>query len=126
MLGRHASLVSAGTDKQGQPKLFRLWTTFPWHLQKESSLLALHFGSVGLFIILLLLLTLLSLWPLAACIAADELEQNYTVTFGLQNGQEVQGRAECLKRSKVRPNTTATFAWSDISASADQRDLRHA
>lgn len=94
--------MSAGTDKAGQPKLFGLWSTFPWHLQKESSLLALHFGSVGLFIILLLLLGLVSLWPLGASIAADEVKQNYDMLYQPALGAAFQvGAQDCIKPSEV-------------------------
>eukprot|EP00892_Ulva_mutabilis_P004598 jgi/Ulvmu1/250/UM001_0254.1 len=86
LLGRRASLLSRGTDQNGQPKLFGLFTTFPWHLQKESSLLALHFGSVGLFIILMLFMTLLSIWPLHACLDASEPQQEYRIYYEDANG----------------------------------------
>lgn len=102
-LGRHASLVSAGTDRHGQPKLFRLWTTFPWHLQKESSLLALHFGSVGLFLILLLLLALVSVWPLSASIAADEVQEKYDLFVQpVVNGPWELHSEQCDKIPEVR------------------------
>lgn len=60
--GRRAALVGHSLDPAtGFPRLFNLFTTFPWHLRRHSTFLALHFGMLGLFALLLLGYTLLAL-----------------------------------------------------------------
>lgn len=49
----------------GESKLFELGNTFPWRLRKHSAFLSLHFGSLGLFALLLLGYSLLAAYPLA-------------------------------------------------------------
>lgn len=74
---RQQSLPHYGVSSE--PKLFGLWSTFPWHLRRHSAFLALHFGSIGLFALLLLGYSALSVWPLANTLRADNYRPRYTV-----------------------------------------------
>lgn len=62
-----------------EPRLFGLWSTFPWHLRKHSAFLALHSGSIGLFVLLLVGHCGLSVWPLANTLKANNYRREYTV-----------------------------------------------
>lgn len=62
-----------------EPKLFGVWSTFPWHLRKHSAFLALHFGSIGLFVLLLLGYSALSVWPLSNTLRANNYRPDFTV-----------------------------------------------
>lgn len=79
--GRRAALVGHSLDPTtGFPRLFNLFTTFPWHLRRHSTFLALHFGMLGLFALLLLGYTLLALWPLVDFVGGA----NYRYRFRLE------------------------------------------
>lgn len=87
MSGRRAALVGHSLDpKTGFPRLFNLFTTFPWDLRRHSTFLALHFGMLGLFGLLLLGYTLLALWPLADFVKADNYKQQFRVVS--DNGED--------------------------------------
>lgn len=78
IVARQLSLPHYGGDTD-DPKLFKLWSTFPWQLRKHSAFLALHFGSIGLFVILLLGYSALSVWPLQDTIRAGNYRRQFTV-----------------------------------------------
>lgn len=74
---RRQSLPHYGVTSE--PKLFGLWTTFPWQLRKHSAFLALHFGSIGLFVFLLLGYSALAVWPLQDTLKANNYRSQYIV-----------------------------------------------
>ena len=80
-LKRRKALLFGKTEEQqlGTTGLFNLFTTFPWHIHKHSSLLALHLSTIGLFIILLLLYSLIALYPIAATFSADNFHDEFVV-----------------------------------------------
>lgn len=93
LVAREKALVHYKNTK-GESKLFELASTNPWRLRKHSAFLSLHFGSLGLFALLLLGYSLLSIYPLAdwfvtlclsVCVSLSALLLFSCVASGLEN-----------------------------------------
>jgi hypothetical protein len=98
-LARRKSLLFGEFEElqSGTTQLFNLFTTFPWHIHKHSSLLALHFTTIGLILILLVAYSLVAAIPLISTIRANNYQQQYVVKG--ENGKE--GPTLCDKVVKV-------------------------
>jgi hypothetical protein len=61
-------------------ELWPYWTTAPWHIRKSSSFLALHLATVGLIFALLLIYTVVAMYPLISTWGTDKYQQTVRIT----------------------------------------------
>ena len=67
-------------SQTGTVALFSLWRTAPWHIAKDSSLLGLHFATIGLILVLLVIYCGVAVYPLGSSLAAGKLGAEARIT----------------------------------------------